>query len=160
MNFFQRPSTSAFAEILLLFFPALPAYLWLWPNVEGTGMYELSLILTYLYFLGGCLFIGLRRWSFDQLGLNRKGLGLSLFWGACFTLGRTLAYISTNLPFEMQPFSLTRIGGEILFYFGLVGFVEEFLFRGLIYHALEEFGVTRLTIWGSTIAFGIYHIGS
>lgn len=160
MKPFRLSSTSALLEILFLFSPALPAYIWLWPKVAGTELYELFHVLTYVYFLGGSLFIGLRRWSFDQLGLNRKGVGLSLFWGACFTLGRTLAYISTNLPFEPQPFSLARIGGEILFYFGLVGFVEEFLFRGLIYHALEEFRGTRLAIWGSTIAFGIYHIGS
>ncbi len=160
MKPFQSTSASALLEILLLFLPALPAYLWLWPNVDGTGLYDLFLALTYVYFLGGSLFIGLRRWSPDQLGLNRKGLGLSLLWGACFTLGRTLAYTSTNLPFELQPFSLARIGGEILFYFGLVGFVEEFLFRGLIYQALEEWNGTRLAIWGSTIVFGIYHIGS
>lgn len=96
------------------------------------------MVLTYLYFLGGSLLIGLRRWDLNQLGLNLRGVGLTLLCGVSLILGRTLVYISTNLPLELQPFSLARIGGEILFYFILVGFVEEFLFRVLIYRALEE----------------------
>jgi membrane protease YdiL (CAAX protease family) len=160
MKFFQQPSVSALVEILLLFSPALPAYLWLWPNVHGTGWSEPVQVMTYIYFLGGSLFIGLRRWKLDQLGLRRKGMGMSLLFGLVFILGRTLAYTSTNLPLEPQPFSLTRIAGEVLFYFGLVGFVEEFLFRGLIYRALEDWKGVRLAIWGSTVIFGIYHIGS
>ncbi len=30
-------SQTALAEVALMFLPALPAYLWLWPNVEGTA---------------------------------------------------------------------------------------------------------------------------
>jgi membrane protease YdiL (CAAX protease family) len=160
MRFFLQPSVSVLVKILLLFLPAFPAYLWLWPNVQGTGWFQPIQVVTYIYFLGGSLFIGLRRWKLDQLGLSRKGMGMSLFFGLVFILGRTLAYISTNLPMELQPFSLPRIGGEILFYFGLVGFVEEFLFRGLIYRALEDWRGVRLAIWGSTLIFGVYHIGS
>lgn len=160
MKLFRLPSVSALIEILLMFSPALPAYLWLWPNIEGTGWLELVQILTYLYFLGGCLVIGLRRWNPDQLGINRRGIGISLFFGLAFILGRTFAYISTNLPLETQPFSLTRVVGEILFYFVLVGSIEELLFRGLIYRALEDWKGVRLAIWGSTLTFGIYHIGS
>jgi membrane protease YdiL (CAAX protease family) len=160
MKRFQQSSASALIEILLLFSPALPAYLWLWPNVQGTGWSEPIQIMTYIYFLGGSLFIGLRRWKWDQLGLSRKGIGMSILFGLIFILGRTLAYISTNLPLEPQAFSLPRIAGEVLFYFGLVGFVEEFLFRGLIYRALEDWKGTRLAIWGSTLIFGIYHVGS
>jgi len=156
----DRTNVSVFAEILLLFLPALPAYLWLWPNVQGTSWIDLVQVITYLYFLGGGLFIGLRRWNLDQLGLNRMGIGMSIVFGLAFILGRTLTYISTNLPFELQPFSTPRIAGEILFYFGLVGLVEEFLFRGLIYRALQDWRGVRLAIWGSTLIFGIYHIGS
>jgi membrane protease YdiL (CAAX protease family) len=156
----RQSSKSAFVEILLLFSPALPAYLWLWPNVQGTRWIELAQIITYIYFLGGSLFIGLRRWNLDQLGLNRNGIIMSVLLGLVFILGRTLAYSSTNLPFELQPFSLTRVGGEILFYFLLVGFVEELLFRGLIYRTFKNWRGVPLAIWGSTFMFGIYHIGS
>jgi membrane protease YdiL (CAAX protease family) len=156
----DKTEVSVLAEILLLFLPAIPAYLWLWPNVQGTRWIDLVQIITYLYFLGGGLFIGLRRWNLDQLGLNRKGIVLSIAFGLALILGRTLAYISTNLPFEFLPFSITRIAGEMLFYFGLVGLVEEFLFRGLIYRALQDWKGIRLAIWGSTLIFGIYHIGS
>ena len=41
----------------------------------------------------------------------------------------------------------------------MVGFIEELLFRGLIYRAFEEWGGTRLAIWGSAMAFGLYHLG-
>ncbi len=160
MKLIRQPGTAAIAEILLMFSPAIPAYLWLWQNVEGTGWSELVQIITYFYFLGASLFIGLRRWNLAQLGLSRNGIGISLSFGLIFILGRTLAYISTNLPLELQPFSFTRIVSEVLFYFGLVGFVEEFLFRGLIYHALEDWRGVRYAIWGSTLTFGIYHIGS
>jgi len=156
----RERSYSAILEILLLFTPAIPAYLWIWPNIEGTRWYEPFNIVTYLYFLGGSLLIGLRRWNRDQLGLNRKGIILSLLFGLLFIIGRTLAYISINLPLEFQSFSITRIVGEILFYFGLVGFIEELLFRGLIYRILEDLHGARLAIWGSALAFGIYHIGS
>jgi membrane protease YdiL (CAAX protease family) len=160
MKPFRLPSVSALVEILLLFSPALPAYLWLWPNIEGTGWLGPVQIITYVYFLCGSLFIGLRRWNFNQLGLNHKGIGLSLLFGSVFILGRTFAYLSTNLPLKIQPFSLTRILGEILFYFGLVGFIEELLFRGLIYRALEDWRGVRFAIWGSTLTFGLYHVGS
>ena len=155
MKFFQQSSVSALVEILLLFSPAHPAYLWLWPNVQGTGWSEPVQVMTYFYFLGGSLFIGLRRWKLDRLGLSRKGMGMSLLFGLVFILGRSLAYLSTNLPLESKPFSLPRIAGEILFYFVLVGFVEEFLFRGLIYRALEDWRGVRLAIWGSTYLWNL-----
>jgi membrane protease YdiL (CAAX protease family) len=160
MKLYQQPSVSALVEILLLFSPAVPAYLWLWPNVQGTGWLQPVQVMTYIYFLGGGLFIGLRRWNMDQLGLNLKGMGMSIFFGLVFILGRTLAYVSTNLPLESQPFSFPRICGEILFYFALVGFVEEFLFRGLIYRTLKDWRGVPLAILGSTLTFGIYHLGS
>ena len=75
------PSQTALAEVALLFLPALPAYLWLWPNVEGKAWLMPVQVVVYVYFLAGCLLIGLRRWNLDQLGLNRKGLELSLLGG-------------------------------------------------------------------------------
>jgi membrane protease YdiL (CAAX protease family) len=149
----------ALIEVLLLFLPGIPAYLWLWPNVEGTHWQQSVQIIVYLYFLIGCLIIGLRRWNLDQLGLNRQGLWISLLSGFSILLGRYLVYIATSLPVSLQPFSLSRLAGEFAFYFGMVGFIEELLFRGLIYHAFEEWGGIRLAIWGSTIAFGLYHLG-
>jgi hypothetical protein len=48
---------------------------------------------------------------------------------------------------------------NVVFYFGLVGVIEELLFRGLIYRALEDWRGVRWAIWGSAVAFGVYHVG-
>jgi membrane protease YdiL (CAAX protease family) len=142
-----------------MFLPGIPAYLWLWPTVGGTAWEMPVQAAVYLYFLAGSLLIGLRRWSLGELGLNRQGLGLSLVCGGTFLAGRTLVLLATDLPLELQPVTPSRLAGEILFYFGLVGFVEELLFRGLIYRALDTWRGTAPAIWGSALAFGLYHVG-
>jgi hypothetical protein len=60
----------ALSEVGVLFLPGIPAYIWLWPNVENTDWLRPVQVLVYLYFLAGCLIIGRRRWSWDQLGLH------------------------------------------------------------------------------------------
>jgi len=43
------PSQTALAEVALMFLPALPAYLWLWPNVEGTAWRMPVQVVVYVY---------------------------------------------------------------------------------------------------------------
>jgi len=154
-----HPSLAALAEVAIMFLPGIPAYLWLWPNVEGTAWSMPVQVAVYLYFLAGCLLIGLRRWNLSQLGLNRQGLGLSLICGTVFLVAWTLGRLATDLPMGLRPITFQRLVGEIVFYFGLVGLIEELLFRGLIYRALHDWRSARLAIWGSALAFGLYHIG-
>ena len=154
-----HPSLAALAEVALIFLPGIPAYLWLWPNVEGTAWYMPVQIAVYIYFLAGCLIIGLRRWNLKQLGLNRRGLGVSLVCGLVLLAGRTLVILAMDWPLGPNPLALRRLAGEIVFYFGLVGLIEELLFRGVIYRALDEWRGARLAIWGSALAFGLYHVG-
>jgi membrane protease YdiL (CAAX protease family) len=153
------PSQAALVEIGLMFLPAIPAYLWLWPSVSGTTWLKPVQSAVYVYFLAGTLLIGLRRWNLDQLGLNRKGIGLSLVCGLAFVVGRILVVVATDLPWKLQPITLERIVYDVAFYFGLVGLIEELLFRGLMYRALDEWRGARLAIWGSALVFGLYHIG-
>lgn len=150
----------ALLEVGLLFAPALPAYLWLWPAVSGTDAWLPVQVLVYLYFLGGTLLIGLRRWNAAQLGLNRLGLVSSLAWGAALVGGRALVILGTDLPFAEGLPPLGQVVRDVLFYTLAVGFVEEFLFRGLIYRSLEDWRGHRWAIWGSTLVFGLYHVGS
>lgn len=152
------PSTSALIEVGAMFLPGIPAYIWLWPNVKGTEQ-TIAQVLVYFYFLAGTLFIGLRRWNLNQLGLNRRGLGVSLICGSAIIVAMIVGRLAINLPPEPQPMTIERLAFDIAFYFGLVGFIEELLFRGLIYRALEELRGTRLAIWGSAFAFGVYHVG-
>ncbi len=49
--------------------------------------------------------------------------------------------------------------GDIFYYFGLVAVIEEFIFRGLLYHALDEWRGARWAIWGSTAGFILFHTG-
>ncbi len=153
------PSQATLVEICILFLPAIPAYLWLWPNVDGTIWNAPVQSAVYVYFIAGALFIGLRRWNRDQLGLNRHGIGLSLSCGVLLVLARTFALLSTNIPLSLQFTTLARWMSEIAFYFLLVGVGEELLFRGLMYRALEEWRGVRWAIWGTTLVFGLWHVG-
>jgi len=137
--------------------PHVPACLW--PSVSGTAWLKPVQLAVYMYFLAGTLLIGLRRWDLDQLGLNRKGIGLSLACGLAFVVGRILVVVATDLPWKLQPITLERIVYDVAFYFGLVGLIEELLFRGLMYRALDEWRGARLALWGSALVFGLYHTG-
>ncbi len=150
----------ALIEVGILFLPGIPAYIWLWPNVEGTGWYEPMQVLTYVYFLIGTVVIGRRRWNRRQLGLNRDGLSLSLVCGTLLVAGRVLIMYSLTLPASLGSITATALVGDVLFYLVCVGFTEELLFRGLLYRAFDEWRGSRLAIWGSALAFGLYHIGS
>lgn len=149
----------ALGEVGLMFSPALPAYLWLWPAVAGSAFWFPVQVLVYLYFLAGTMLIGLRRWSATQLGLNRLGLGLSLALGAALLAGRILVILGTDLPRANGLPPAGQMVRDLLFYFVAVGFVEELLFRGLIYRALEDWRGVRWAVWGSAVLFGLYHLG-
>jgi len=154
-----RPGLKALLQIGVLFLPALPAYLWLWPNVTDTAWHMPAQIAAYLYMLAGALWIGLRHWNWDQLGLNRRGIGLSLGCGALVIGIMVLGRLAIDLPAEPRPLTVGRLAGDIAFYFGLVGLIEELLFRGLIYRALDEWRGAAWAVIGSSVAFGLYHIG-
>lgn len=57
------------------------------------------------------------------------------------------------------PLTWLQVVGDIFYYFGLVAVIEEFIFRGLLYHALDEWRGARWAIWGSTAGFILFHIG-
>jgi membrane protease YdiL (CAAX protease family) len=153
----MKPIPRPLLEFGVLFLPSTPAYLWIWPNVSG-GREQAFQIGVYIYFLAGALWIGLRRWNLSQLGLNWKGLGLSLACGLALLAGRLLVIFSVSWHQPAPPFSMVRLGGELLYYFGLVGLVEELLFRGLLYRILEEWGGVRWAIWGTSLGFMLWHI--
>ncbi len=94
------PGFSALLEVGVMFLPAIPAYLWLWPNVEGTSVW-IANSLSDLYAIAGSLFIGLRRWSLDELGVNIKGLWLGLACGLAIVTGT----VSRHLICRLEPAS-------------------------------------------------------
>ena len=149
----------ALVEVVILFLPGIPATIWLWPNVENTDWLAPVQVMVYLYFLAGCLVIGRRRWTWDQLGLNRGGLGLSLISGAVLIVGRILITLSVTWPGGSPAVTIGQLLGDIVFYFVFVGFIEELLFRGVIYRAFDEWRGARWAIWGSAAMFGVYHAG-
>ncbi|HEX9076761.1 MAG TPA: CPBP family intramembrane glutamic endopeptidase [Anaerolineae bacterium] len=154
----MHSAKGALVEFGLLFLPGIPAYVWLWPNVARDDRTWIQ-VLVYLYFLVGSVIIGFRRWTPGQLGLNRRGLGVSLGCGTAIILMMMAGRFAIGLVWAPIPITLDRIVFDIGFYIGLVGGVEEFLFRGLLYRILFELRGDRLAIWGSALAFGIYHIG-
>jgi membrane protease YdiL (CAAX protease family) len=150
-------SVSALLEVLVMCLPAIPAYLWLWPNVHGTVEW-ITQLLVYGYILTGTLFIGLRRWKWSELGINRKGIGLSLASGLVLLTGRLLVILSLDWGAGRPQHSFISLIGQALYYIGVVGLVEELLFRGLVYRALEEWRGIRWAIWGSSFGFLLWHI--
>ncbi len=72
--------------------------------------------------------------------------------------GRLMIILSIN--WRVHPAQLTLLGliGDLLFYFGLVGLVEELLFRGLVYRLLEDWLGLRGAILGSSFGFLLWHI--
>lgn len=150
---------SALVELGILFLPGIPALIWLWPRVSGTEWNRPVQAAVYVYLIAGAFFIGLRRWSWDQLGLNLKGIWFALACGAVVILGRVFVLLGTSIPLGFQLASIGRIIDETVFYFLLVGLCEELVFRGLMYRALDEWRGTRLAIWGSSLGFGLFHLG-
>lgn len=148
---------TALIEVIILFLPAIPTYLWMWPNLEGLPL-RMADIATHLYVLAGTLFIGLRRWNLDQLGVNARGVWLSLGFGACVLLGRSLVILSTSWGLPPPQYTPAALVGEFLYYFALIGLVQELLFRGLVYRAFEEWLGTRWAIWGSSVGFVLWHV--
>ena len=150
-------SQVALIEAGLMFLPAIPAYLWVWPNVTGTSM-QLMQSVTYIYIITGSLFIGLRRWEPAELGLSLAGIWLTLAAGIVILAGRTMVILSVDWGAEPPSSTAFRLLGEGLYYFLLVGFGEELLFRGLLYRAFEEWRGLRFAIWGSSLGFVLWHL--
>jgi membrane protease YdiL (CAAX protease family) len=152
-----RRELATLLEVGLLFLPAIPAYLWLWPNVQGDSLLFANLA-TYVYVLAGTLFIGLRRWSWEEMGVNNRGLWVCLLSGVLLISGRVLVVLAVDWGLPLQPLSMPRILADLGFYLLLVGPVEELLFRGLVYRALLDWRGLRWAIWGSSLIFVLWHI--
>ena len=154
----------ALIEVGILFLPAIPAYLWVWPVVSGTGETVFQLAV-YLYVLAGTVYIGRRRWSWNELGINRQGIWLSLGCTVAFAMARLLIIQAVRWQLAPPTFTALALAGNILYYFGLVGLGEELLFRGLVYRALLDWRgpagpqvAARWAIGGSAVGFMLWHI--
>ncbi len=151
------PGLSALLEVGVMFLPAIPAYLWLWPNLQGNTAWAIQAGV-YLYVLTGTLFIGRRRWGWRDLGVNASGLRLGLACAAALLMGRGLIIMSVDWPLPSPQIDPLLLVLDVLYYFCLVGLVEELLFRGLVFRALQSWGGVRAAIWGSSLGFMLWHI--
>jgi membrane protease YdiL (CAAX protease family) len=151
------PGFSALLEVGVMCLPAIPAYLWVWPSLNGTAL-QIFQILVYFYILAGTVFIGRRRWSWGELGVDWHGIGLSLACGFVLLTGRELVIRSVDWGTAAPYYSPLALVGQVLYYIGMVGLVEELLFRGLVYRALEDWLGVRWAIWGSSFGFILWHI--
>ena len=157
MTLKHPPRTSAWLEIGLLFLPAIPAYLWAWPNLTGDWL-EVFQVITYIYILAGTLFIGLRRYTWEQLGLNRGGLWLTAGCGVAILAARLMIILSIDWTLQPPRLSPLERAWDVFFYIFMVGLSEELLFRGLLYRMLEDWRGVRWAIWGSSLGFLLWHI--
>lgn len=152
-----HPSLAGLLEVGVLFLPAIPAYLWVWPEVSGTAL-DIWQTLVYLYVIAGTVFIGRRRYSWGALGLNRQGIWLGLGCAVALLVARLSIILGIDWAVRPEPFTWWGLLGKLLFYFGLVGLGEELLFRGLIYRLLDDWHGSRWAIWGSSFGFALWHI--
>jgi membrane protease YdiL (CAAX protease family) len=154
-----RKEVSALLELGILFLPGIPALIWLWPDIHDENIRYILQSIAYMYVLAGVLVIGLRRWSWYQLGMNRRGIILSLGCGSIAIAERIIVHLTLAVPLNFVPFQVWRFAWDVIFYFCFVGFVEELLFRGLLFRSLEDgFGAVAAVL-GSSVAFALWHIG-
>lgn len=144
-------------EVAFFFLPSIPMFLWVWPHLTGAADWVAESVVE-LYAIAVSLWVGLRRWNLDQLGVNRRGFWFSLAAGLVLVAGRSLVILSVDWKLPAPQMNAVQILGMLLFDFALVGIGQELLFRGLIYHALAEWRGTTWAILGSSLAFGLWHL--
>ncbi len=152
-----HPGLSALLETGVMFLPAIPAYLWIWPAISGASE-EAFQVIVYLYCLVGAQWIARRRWSLDELGFNRRGLQLTLGCGLALLLARLMLIYAVDFGLPAPRITPLELAWDIFYFIALVGLVEELVFRGLIYRALADWLGAGWAIWGSAIGFILWHI--
>ncbi|MFN2298413.1 MAG: lysostaphin resistance A-like protein [Anaerolineales bacterium] len=150
---------SALLELAVLFLPAVPALIWLWPNLRDEHLQTAVQSAAYVYVLAGVLWIGRRRWSWEELGITHRGFWLGAVFGGVLFLLRILALLGFRLPVAFKPLQALPFLWDIVFYFGFVALTEELLFRGLLFRALEDGWGPAAAVIGSAAGFALWHIG-
>lgn len=152
----HRREIQALYEVGILFLPAIPAYLWIWPNLTGKNL-DVFQLVTYVYVLAGALLIGRCHFTWDELGVNWNGLVPGLIYGTILIAGRTLVIVSVDWKAPLPSLNIATILSD-LFYCILIGITEELLFRGCVYRSLLGWQGIRWAIWGSSIGFMLWHL--
>lgn len=152
----HKREIQALCEVAILFLPAIPAYLWIWPNQPGKFI-DAFQAGTYFYVLVGTLVIGLRHFTWDEMGVNWNGFAVGLVYGAVLIAGRSLVIISVDWNTSRPSPNIGTILFDLL-YCILIGITEELLFRGVVYRSLLNWQGTRWAIWGSSIGFMLWHV--
>ncbi len=155
----MKQAPAALLGVALLSIPALAAALWLGPRVPAA--WQLAFRLAgYVYFLAGVLWISRRRWSLANLGWISSGIGFTLLVGAPLLAGRVLMLYGLGSNLWNGSLPGTQLAADALLAFGVVALVQETMFRGLIYRALEDWRGTRAAILGSSAAFALWYAPS
>lgn len=155
----MKPAPAALLGIGLLSIPALAAALWLGPRVPAAWQPAFR-VAGYVYFLAGALWISRGRWSLADLGWMPAGARFTLLVGAPLVAGRALMLYGLGYSVWNAGLPFARIAADALLAFAVVAPVEETVFRGLIYRALEDWRGARAAIFGSSVAYALWHAAS
>lgn len=150
---------SAILELAVLFLPAVPALIWLWPNLHDEKIHTAVQAAAYVYVLAGVLWIGRRRWSWEELGIRRRGFWLGALCGGVLIPLRILALLGFRLPVDFKPIQALPFLWDVVFYFCFVALTEELLYRGLLFRALKDGWGPAAAVIGSAAGFALWHIG-
>ena len=130
------------------------------------GLRMVLMLLNYWALAAVPLFLGLRS---HYRPFQKEHLGMQLLWGLVIAIGISL--VCTLLPHLLGLGQY--VGGDygytepwqfiyqLIYYVAAVGLVEEFVFRGFIFHRLRLLFHSEWTaIWISSALFGLFHFGS
>lgn len=101
------------------------------------------------------LWLGLRLWSTEALGLHFRGWREATWVFVVFFLLLWLpdAWVRTT-PHGLSASTLTLLTASSV----LVGCWEELLFRGVFFNAIREWKGAKAAAWGSSVLFTVMHI--
>jgi len=105
--------------------------------------------------LGLALFLGLRLWGMEELGLHARGGGNAALVFLTF-------FLVLWLPDPWSRAHENGLGVAAVFVVTassvLVGLWEEILYRGVLLNAIRDWKGTRAAIWGSSFLFTIMQV--
>ena len=141
-----------------------------------TGNFAIILLISApLSFLAFCLIYLMRRKNiFTECRLTSGSPAKSFFYGGMFGLSSSIvvSFLLTLLMlnglfddlFEKYNFQITSLISQGDFIYSLLGvgiivpIVEEVMFRGIIYHELDDIFSVKTAIVLQGILFGVYHL--
>ena len=163
----QKFHLDKFNGLCLFFFVVLLFRLTIFPYLGGLIIGLSFNIIIYIILFGLTLvFCRISDISISTFGFNRKDIAVQIFFGVAVAITLIIIFIGGFTIFGYQPQdylsqaapSIKILLLHLVFYFFIVGPIEEFMFRGYLLSLLTD--ISRSPAWGAVISsllFGAWH---